>query len=186
MVVRLLEQNWWALALRGAFAVVFGSLALAMPGLTLEVLILLFGFYALADGIFALIAAFRAVERHERWGVLALEGVVSLIAGLIALFIPLAAALAFLYVFAAWALLTGILEILAAIELRRAIAGEWLLILNGLLSVALGLFLMVFPTPGLLVLIWWIGIYAIIFGGVMIALGFRVRHLPPHATPIHL
>jgi uncharacterized membrane protein HdeD (DUF308 family) len=168
-------QNWWALALRGVAALIFGILALVMPGLTLEALIVLFAVYALVDGVFAIVAGIRAAERHERWGMLALEGVASIVAGLIALFMPLAAAVGLLYLLAAWAVVTGIFEIAAAIQLRREIRGEWLLVLDGVLTVALGIAFMVMPGLGLLAIAWWIGIYALIFGVVMIGLAFRLR-----------
>jgi uncharacterized membrane protein HdeD (DUF308 family) len=182
----LLIQNWWVLALRGAIAVLFGVLALLWPGITIEVLILLFGIYAIADGIFAIVSGVRAAQRDERWGALVLEGIAGIIAGIIALFVPLAAALAFVYLFAAWALVTGILEIYAAIRLRHEIEGEWLLALTGILSAALGIFIAIFPGAGLIALVWMIGIYAIIVGALMLVLAFRLRSLrPPQASPAH-
>jgi uncharacterized membrane protein HdeD (DUF308 family) len=185
-MMELMAHNWWAVALRGIIAVLFGVLALALPGITLGALILLFGIYSVVDGIFAIVSGVRAARRHERWGPAVLEGIVSIIAGAIALFVPLAAALAFIYLFAAWALVTGALEIAAAIRLRREIEGEWLLALTGVLSVLLGIFVAIFPGIGLLGLVWAIGAYAIVFGIVMIALAFRLRRLlPPQATPAH-
>jgi uncharacterized membrane protein HdeD (DUF308 family) len=182
----LLIKNWWALALRGAFAVIFGLLAIFLPGLTLEALVLVFGVYATVDGIFAIVAGIRAAERHERWIVLALEGLVGIVAGLIALFIPLAAAFGFLIVFGAWAIATGIFEIAAAIRLRREMKGEWLLAVDGILSILLGLLVVVFPGIGLIALVWCIGAYALIFGFVLIALAFRLRaRRPVPATAEH-
>lgn len=184
--MELMAHNWWALALRGAFALVFGVLAVVLPGITLGALILLFGIYSVVDGIFAIISGIRSARQHERWGPAVLEGIVDIVAGAIALFVPLAAALAFIYLFAAWALVTGALEIAAAIRLRREIEGEWLLILTGVLSILLGIFVVIFPGMGLLGLVWTIGIYAIVFGVIMIALAFRLRRLlPQHATPAH-
>lgn len=177
MTNSLLARNWWALALRGLFAVLFGVLALALPGITLGALILLFGAYAIADGVLAIASAIRAARRHERWGALILEGLVSIAAGLIAFFVPLAAALAFAFLFAGWALLTGGLEIAAAIRLRREIRHEWLLALTGILSILLGIYVAVFPGLGLIGLVWTIGAYAIAFGVLMIVLAFRLRRL---------
>lgn len=180
----LLIQNWWVLALRGALAVLFGILAVLWPGITIEVLILLFGIYAIVDGVFAIVSGFRAARRDERWGALVIEGIAGIIAGFIALFVPLAAALAFAYLFAAWALVTGIFEIYAAIRLRDEIEGEWLLALTGILSAALGIFIAIFPGAGLVALAWMIGIYAIVFGILMLVLAFRLRSLrPPEASP---
>src|SRR5579875_2673260 len=167
-MIELLAKNWWALALRGIAAILFGIIALFWPGITLNALIIVFGVYAL-------VAAVRAVEHHQRWGALLLEGIVSILAGLIALFAPLAAALAFLYVFIAWTLITGVLEIAAAIKLRQHIRGEWLLALNGVISILLGLFLAAYPGIGLIGLVWCIGVYAIIFGVALVALGLRTK-----------
>ncbi len=186
-MMRLLAQNWWALALRGVFAIIFGLLALFMPGITLGALILLFGIYALADGIFAIVAGIRAAASNERWLELIAEGIISILAGLVAFFVPLATALVFLYLIAAWAVVTGIMEIVAAIRLRREIQNEWLLMLEGVLSIALGVLLIAFPSSGIVALVWWIGIYAIIFGAAMIGLAFRLRGMMPEQTkPIHL
>lgn len=182
-----LAQNWWAIAVRGAIAILFGVLAIAMPGITLASLIILFGIFAVIDGVFAIVSAVRAARREERWGMFVLEGVASIIAGLIALFVPLAAALAFIFLFAAWAVVTGALEIAAAIRLRREIEGEWLLGLTGALSILLGIFVAAFPVPGLVGLVWMIGVYAIVIGIALLALAFRLRRLAhaPGATPAH-
>jgi len=179
----LLARNWWALALRGVLAMIFGVVALLMPGITLEVLIFLFGAYAGVDGIFAIVAGVSAARQGERWGALVLEGVADIIAGAIALFVPVAVALAFIYLVAAWALVTGALEIATAIRLRREIEGEWLLILGGVVSILFGLAVAVFPGIGLWGLIWMIGVYAIVFGIVLIALAFRLRRFRSDAMP---
>jgi uncharacterized membrane protein HdeD (DUF308 family) len=172
--------------LRGIFAVIFGVLALALPGITLAALFLLFGAYAAADGILAVASGIRAARRQDRWWVLIIEGVAGIVAGLIAFFVPFAAALAFAYLFAGWALVTGALEIAAAIRLRREIEHEWLLGLTGVLSVLLGTFVAAFPGVGLVALVWTIGAYAIVFGVLMIALAFRLRRMwPVEPTPVH-
>ena len=171
----LLAQNRWAVALRGAVAILFGVLAIALPGVTLGVLILLWGVYAIADGIFAIVSGVRAARRNERWGVLIVEGIFDIIAGVIAVFMPAAAAFAFAYLFAIWAVITGIIEVAAAVRLRREMEGEWLLGLTGVLSILLGLYVAVFPGLGLLGLVWTVGIYAIVFGIAMIVLSLRLR-----------
>jgi len=132
-----LVESWWALALRGLVAVLFGLAALFWPGLVLTVLILLFGAYALVDGILAVIAAFRSSGRGARRGLLLIEGVIGILFGLIALFWPDLTALALLYLFAFWAILGGIARILMAIMLRREIENEWSIGLSGVLSVIL-------------------------------------------------
>ena len=171
----VLTRNWWAVALRGVLAVVVGLVALFAPRVFLTSAVLLFGAYAFVDGVFALVAGIRAATRHERWWPFILEGLASVIAGVIAFAIPAVAALALLYLVSAWAILTGIIRISAAIRLRKEIKGEWLLILNGILSVIFGVIIVLFPGAGILTLVWLMGVYAIIFGVVLVALGFRLR-----------
>jgi uncharacterized membrane protein HdeD (DUF308 family) len=170
----VLAQNWWTLALRGLAAVIFGILAYIWPDITFTVLVLLFGAYALWDGVFALVGAFRT-QGERRW-MLVLEGLVGIAAGLVTFFLPGAATLAILTIIAAWAIITGILEIIAAVRLREEIEGEWFLLLSGLLSVLFGIALAIWPAAGLVAVTWMIGAYAIIFGILLIGLGFRLRN----------
>lgn len=171
----MLARYWWVLALRGVFAVIFGVLAIVWPELTLRALVLLFGAYALVDGIFAVIAGIARHQRSERWWAQLLEGVAGIIIGIVTFFWPRATALALLYLIAAWELVTGILEIAAAIQLRRIIRGEWVLLLSGIASIIFGLVLFVFPGAGALSLVWLIGVYSIVFGILLIFLAFRLR-----------
>ncbi len=171
----VLARNWWAVALRGVLAIIFGVLAFVNPGITLAALVLLFGAYSLVDGVFAIIAGLRAAQRHERWWPFALEGLASIVVGIIAFLMPAAAAFALLMLASAWSIVTGIFRIAAAIRLRKQIQGEWLLILNGVLSVAFGVIIAIFPGAGLVTLVWLIGMYAIIFGVILLALGFRLK-----------
>jgi uncharacterized membrane protein HdeD (DUF308 family) len=171
----ILIRNWWALALRGLAAIVFGLAALVVPGITLVVLIALFGAYALVDGIFALVAAVRAAERHQRWGPLLLEGVSGIVVGVLTFAWPGVTALILLYFIAAWAILTGLFALMGAVRLRREIDGEWLLGLTGLLSVVFGLLLVAFPGAGALTVVWLIGTYALIFGVLLVWLALRLR-----------
>ena len=176
-------KNWWAIALRGAAALIFGLLAIALPGLTAAALILMFAAFAVADGAFAIVAAVRAARQGERWGAMALLGIASLVAGAIAFFAPMIAALSLVLLFAAWAIVTGALEIAAAIRLRKEIEGEWLLGLTGALSIVLGIAVVAFPGAGLLGLVWWIGAYALIAGVLLLALAFRLRRIHKSAAP---
>lgn len=175
---------WWALALRALAAIILGIIALTRPGIVLGGLVIMFGIYAMADGIFAVIAALRGVRYHERWGWMLFEGVVSIIAGLIALFYPGIGVLTLVWLVAAWALVTGVLEIAAAITLRKSLSGEWRLVLGGILSILLAVFIAVRPGIGVAVLAVWVGIYALIYGVVTMALAMRVRkwsHAESHA-----
>lgn len=168
-----LTRNWWILVLRGLAAVIFGVLAYVWPGVTIAVLVLFFGAYALWDGVFALVGAFRS-EDKRRWS-LVLEGLVGIAAGLFTFFWTDAAALVLLFVIGAWAVFTGVFEIVTAIRLREEIEGEWLMLISGVLSILFGIALFVWPAAGLLAVTWLIGAYALLFGLLLIILGFRLR-----------
>ena len=172
MLSGMANRMWWALLLRGIAAVLFGLAALFWPNETLWVLIVFFGAYALVSGVFAIFAGIA--DSTRRW-LLLTEGVLGVVAGLIAFFWPGLTALVLLYVIAGWAIFTGVVQIATAISLRREIDNEWLMILSGGLSVLFGVLLAVLPGVGLLSLTWLIGIYALIFGVAFIVLGFRVR-----------
>ena len=168
-----LTTNWWAMFLRGVVALLFGSVTLAWPGMTLIVLIVFFGAYVLVDGVLAIVAGIRGSE-GRRWLLLA-EGVLSVLAGLIAFFWPGMTALLLLFVISAWAIFTGLLKVVMAIFFRREVENAWLMGLSGVLSVLFGVILAVLPGAGLLNLVWLLGIYALVVGIVLIYLGFRVR-----------
>jgi uncharacterized membrane protein HdeD (DUF308 family) len=168
-----LARHWWVVGLRGVAAIVFGILAFAWPGMTLAVLVILFGAYAIVDGVLGLITAFRGDTQHRV--VLAIEGVVSVLAGVVAFFYPLITALVLLYIIAFWAIVTGVLEIFAAVRLRRTISNELGLIIGGILSVLFGIVLIVAPGAGALAVIFLIGAYAVIFGIALLGLAWRLR-----------
>ena len=174
-MLEVLARNWWAVALRGVFAVIFGIMAFIWPGLTLAALVLLFGAYALVDGILAMANAARAARSGERWWPFLLEGLAGVVIGVLTFLWPGITALVLLYLIAAWAILTGIAEIVAAVRLRRVLTGEWLLGLAGVVSIVFGVLLIVFPGAGALAVVWLIGAYALVFGIVLIVLGFRLR-----------
>jgi uncharacterized membrane protein HdeD (DUF308 family) len=169
--------HWWALAIRGVIAILFGLAALLRPDIALAALILLFGAYALVDGVFAIVGVFRGTRSGTPRWLLLVEGVAGILAGIIAFVNPGLTAIALLYLVAAWAIITGIAEIATAIRLRQEMTGEWALILGGILSVIFGLLLAVLPGVGILSLIWLIGIYAVVFGVLMLIAAFRVRGL---------
>ena len=168
-------QSWWVLALRGLVAILFGLAALFWPDLILAVLIVLFGAYALVDGVLAVIAAFRFSGRGMRRPLLLIEGVIGILFGLLALFWPDLTALALLYIIAFWAIVGGIARIVMAIMLRREIENEWSMALSGVLSVILGIVLILLPGAGLLAYTWLIGLFALAFGIALIYYAFRVR-----------
>lgn len=170
-----LSRHWWALAVRGIIAIIFAIIAFTRPGITLLALVWLWGAYAFVDGLFSVLAAVRAAERHQRWGMLLLEGICGIAAGIIAFLWAGITALVLVYLIAAWAIVTGIFEIAAAIRLRQMIEGEWLLGLSGVLSVLLGILFLLEPAAGMLVWVWTIGVYALIVGIVLLALAFRLR-----------
>jgi len=172
-LLRDLPQNWWAVGLRGLLSLLFGILALAWPGLTVAVLVSLFGVYAIADGVLAVYAAFCSGAQQR--GRLALEGAIGVIAGVAAFAWPGVTGLALLFVIAAWATLTGILRLLVGIRLRRAIRDEWGIILGGILSVVVGEILLAEPGAGMLAFVGLVGLYAITFGVVLLMLSWRLR-----------
>lgn len=176
-VAGLLGRNWWLLALRGLAALLFGVLAFTWPQITLFSLILLFSAYALVNGILAFVAAYKAPKGSSRLPSLILGGIASIAVGLIALFLPGLTAFGLLLMVAAWAIVTGAFEIAAAVRLRRVLTHEWLMIIAGAASILFGGFLLTQPGAGMLVLIWWVGAYAVAFGVILLALAFRLRHL---------
>jgi len=190
----LMTQNWWVIALRGLVAVLFGIATFMWPGITLWVLGALFGAYALTNGIFAVIEAFRRDASRERWRPLLFEGVVGILIGAVTLTWPGLTAMGLLYLIAFWAIMTGVFEIITAIRLRHEIRGEWMMALIAILTMAFGFLLVAFPAQGALSIILIIGAFVFASGALMIALAFKLRTLrrpggevPPvrHAAPTH-
>jgi uncharacterized membrane protein HdeD (DUF308 family) len=185
--VDMLSRNWWLVALRGVAGILFGLCTLVAPGISLAALVLLYGAYAFTDGLLAIVSAVRRRGAGNRWGLLLVEGLVGIAAGVLTVIWPGITALALLYLIAAWALVTGVLAIAAAIRLRKIISDEWLLALSGVASVAFAVVLMLFPAAGALAVVLWIGAYAFVFGALLIALGLRLRSLgrprTAHAAP---
>jgi len=171
----VLRHHWWALAIRGLAAIIFGLLTFFAPGVTITVLVLWFAAYALVDGAFSIVAALRTPDGGGRWGSLLVEGVVGIAAGIVTFLWPAITAAALIFLIAGWAIVTGILEIAAALRLRRIISGEWALITLGALSILFGLFLAAAPLAGALAIALWIGAYAVAFGALMLVLAFRMR-----------
>jgi uncharacterized membrane protein HdeD (DUF308 family) len=173
----ILARGWWQILLRGLVAIAFGVLTWMQPAISLSALVLLFGAFSLADGVLMLWTAVAGRKEHENWGLLLLGGLVGIGIGVLTLFAPGVTALALLFYIAIWAITTGVLEIAAAIRLRKELQGEWLLILGGLASVAFGVMLIGNPGAGALAVLWLIAAYAVFIGLILVMLSFRVKGL---------
>jgi uncharacterized membrane protein HdeD (DUF308 family) len=170
-----LGRNWGWVALRGVVALLFGIFAFVWPGKTLAALVIVFGAFAFADGVLALVAAFKVRDRGKPFWSLVIVGLLGIVAGAVTLFWPGMTALLLVTFIGAWAFVMGIFEIAAAIRLRKEIEGEWLMGLSGVLSVLFGLFVFFQPGAGALALIWVIGAYAVFFGILLIVLAFKLK-----------
>jgi uncharacterized membrane protein HdeD (DUF308 family) len=182
VAVQAVKRNWWLLALRGVFAIIFGLIALFFPGIALRAFIIVFGVYAIIDGIAAVVIAIQERGSLSRWGWVLFEGIISILAGIVAFVYPGITALALLFVVAIYAILTGILEIVAAFVIRGFAAREWALGIAGVLSIIFGIILFIRPGAGLLTILWLVGIYAIIFGILFIVRAFQMRSLASSVT----
>lgn len=167
-----LARNWWLIALRGVLGMVFGLLALILPFATILALVLLFSAYMLVDGVFAIYAAVRAARQRENWGFLAFQGAASIVTAVLAFLWPGLTVFAFVLLIAAWSIVTGCLMLAAAV---RTDDGRWWLILGGAAATAFGILMILAPLAGAVVLTWWLGAFAVVFGGALIVLAFRLR-----------
>jgi len=165
---------WRTLALRGLCAAVFGLLAIGWPKITLSALMIMFGLYVLADGLAATTLAFRSVGENRLRAAMLLGGLLSVIVGLTACLLPLDSVLLFLILVAVWAIATGCFEIVVAIELRRLLKDEWLIGLDGALSILWGVVILSFPRLVLLTVVWLVGLYAIVYGVLLLILAYRI------------
>jgi len=189
---KLLVSNWDMFLVRGILAILFGIATLLMPGITLIVLVVLFGAYALVEGVILSILAFKNRTNDSSWWLMLLTGLVSIAAGVVTFAWPGITTVSLFYVIVAWAIVTGISEVIYAIRFRKEIEGEWLLVLDGILSVAFGVLLIAQPIPWALAVLWLIGVYAIAYGVMLVVLAFRLRKLEvkdnapqPEQRPVH-
>lgn len=173
--MNFLSRNWWLLLLRGIAAIAFGLATFAWPGLTLSVLIMFFGAYILFDGIVGVIDALRYRDGVDNWWFWLLESILGVVVGLLTLLMPGVTAFVLLVFIAAWSILGGLFRIIAAIQLRKKIDGEWLMVLSGLLSVLFGVAIIALPHAGLVSIAWLIGFWAIAFGILFVLLAFKLR-----------
>jgi uncharacterized membrane protein HdeD (DUF308 family) len=167
-----LARNWWLIALRGVLGVIFGVIALLMPITTILALVLLFSAYMIVDGVFAIYAAIRAAQQGESWSILVLQGIASIAAGAIAFFWPGITVLAFVLLIAAWSIVSGCLMLAAAF---RTDSGRWWLVLGGAAALLFGILMILAPLSGAVVLTWWLGAFALVFGVALIILAFQLR-----------
>ncbi len=174
LLVALLARNWWAIGLRGVLAIVFGLIALFLPGATMLSLVIVFAIYAFVDGVVGIVSAVRAAQAGERWGLLVFEGLVNIAVAVIAVLWPGITVVAFVLLVAVWAILTGALELAAAFRLGTE-DGRWWLVVGGLVSLVYGALLVIAPMIGAVVLTWWLGAYALIFGVCLIVLAFKLK-----------
>jgi uncharacterized membrane protein HdeD (DUF308 family) len=170
----LLAQNWWAVALRGVFSILFALIAFFVPAATILTLVLFFAAYMLVDGVLGIVAAVRAARAGERWGLLVLEGILDIAVGVIAFVMPGLTAVAFVLLLAAWSVISGGLMAGAAFRLSKE-HGRWWLLAGGIVSIIFGVLLAIAPVLGLVVLTWWLGAYALVFGVALLALAFKLR-----------
>lgn len=170
-----LVQNWWLFTLRGVLGIIFGCVALLLPGPTMLSLVMFFSAYMLVDGVFGIISAVRAIRRNEdRWGLLIFEGLLNIAVGVAAFLWPGLTIVAFVWLIAAWAIVSGGLMMSAGFRLNSD-HGRWWLVLGGLLSLAYGVLLIITPLIGAIVLTWWLGAYALVFGVTLVVFSFKLR-----------
>jgi uncharacterized membrane protein HdeD (DUF308 family) len=167
---QIMQRSWMSLLFRGVLAIIFGIIALVAPGIALLAIIIVFGAYALVDGILAAVVAIQERNVLPRWGWLLMEGLAGIILGIIAFVWPGETAFVLLYIVAAWAIVTGMLEIGAAVTIE-----DWLIGLAGIVSVAFGILLLARPGAGLLSILWLLGIYALVFGVILVVNAFQLR-----------
>ena len=175
-MIRYIANHWWLLLVRGIAAIVFGLLAWSFPGLTLAAVVILFGAYAIVDGILAIAQSFSSDAAQQRWPLL-LMGLLGVLAGVVAFGWPGITALALLFVIAGWAMLTGGLELVGAFGLPLATGSRWLLGLAGAASAVFGVLLVTQPGAGLMTLMWLLGFYGVFYGILSIIGAFEVRQL---------
>jgi uncharacterized membrane protein HdeD (DUF308 family) len=183
MILGQLARSWWVFVVRGVLAILFGIACFVAPGITLAVLVLLYGAYSLADGVLASVAAFARRRPSEGfpWMVL-LIGLAGIAAGVVTFMYPGLTALILLYFIAAWHIVRGLFEIVVAIQLRKEIEGEGWLIAGGVLSVLFGLLLFARPLTGALAVLWMIGFFAVLFGAILIGVGVKLKAFKPAAA----
>ena len=171
----VIARNWWSLVIRGLVGILIGMITFAWPGITFAGIVMVFAAYAAVDGLFSLVGAVQAAQAHERWGALVFLGVTGIAASVITVLWPAITAFVLIVLIAAWAIVTGVFEIAAAVRLRHYIEGEWRLALAGIASLVFGILILVAPLAGALVIALWVGAYALASGVMLVLLGIKLR-----------
>jgi uncharacterized membrane protein HdeD (DUF308 family) len=179
-----LGRYWWAVLVRGIIAILFGLIALLWVEFATLALVYIFGVYAIVDGILSVANGWTNRTLNPNWYIVFIQGLAGITAGFVVIFLADFAAFALIYLIAIWALITGILELVTAIRLRREIQNEWALALSGILSIILGIVLIIWPAMGILAVVWAIGVYAILYGLLMLYLAFLIRRSPFRGTEV--
>lgn len=174
-MIEHLARFWWLFVLRGVMALIFAVVAFIWPAITLSILVVFLGAYLFVDGLFSLVHGFRIMKRDNHWWVLVLEGVLGIAAGLVALFMPGITVVFLVALIALWSVVTGILEIVLAVRLRKELKNEWMLVLAGVFSLLFGILLFAQPLAGVVVIAWWLGVYALVFGLFLVMAGLRLK-----------
>ena len=173
----IFRPKWWVFLLHGIIVLLFGLMALTQPGMTLGVLILTFGIFAIADGIVETVLGIVSYKSNDLWWSVLLSGIASILIGILTLANPHITGLVLLYLIGLRAFVLGFLEVVAAIELRHLMEGEWMLIVGGILSIIFGVMLFIYPAEGALSLLWLIGIFAVVGGVWLILFSFHMRSM---------
>lgn len=171
----MLHRSWWVLLLRGVVAIIFGVLTWMQPAASAAALVLVFGAYVFVDGLLGIYAAFKSRQQSRHWWVVLLWGLTGVVVGVLTAINPAITALVLTIYIGVWALMTGVLQIIAALRLRKEIQGEWVLVLGGLLSVVFGIFVLMQPGAGMMAMLWVLATYAVIFGVLMVILAFKIK-----------
>jgi uncharacterized membrane protein HdeD (DUF308 family) len=172
---RILEDNWWVIALRGILGILFGLIALFFPGVTILSLVLLFSAYMLVDGAFSIAGVIRYGQRNERWGWMLLNGILSILTAVVAFLWPGLTAVVFVLILAAWSIVSGVLMLTAAYRMKSGARARGWLIFSGIVSLLFGALLVLSPLMGAVVLTWWLGAYVLVSSVIMLVLAFAVR-----------
>ncbi|MFA6492754.1 MAG: HdeD family acid-resistance protein [Patescibacteria group bacterium] len=177
MGTKNLSNYWWIVLIRGIVAIIFAFLALFWTGFTLELIVIFFGVYALLDGIFAIFAAIKAIANHRKWWLLLLEGIIGIVVAITVFSWPVLTAVVFVYLIAIWAILTGILEFFVGLAAPWEAIGKWLVIFTGILSIILGVIMLSMPLISIVLLIWLVGIYALVAGLMLVIFSFQLKSI---------